>query len=1042
LPRFGVLLVSPEGGMPGNQDNMVTYQVNNAGDGWILQSRDLPAPTTGPFIPALETPGGGTEPVASFVFIPGPTPGFVVSPTNGLVTAENGAQESFTVVLETRPTADVTIAVSSSDATEGTVSTSSLTFTTNNWDLPQTVTVTGVDDGLVDSAIAYTVVLGAATSADADYAGLNPADVALINADDEGSGFVIAPLSGLITTEAGGPATFTIRLVSQPTANVTVGLSSSDSTEGSVSPPSVTFNNSDWNQDQTVTVTGVDDFVMDGNIAYSIITAAATSSDTNYNGFNPADVSVANQDNDVAGLGIVAGPGGFQVVEGKTNSYTVALNSQPTANVTVNFTVSNASQGGTVSPASRTFTTANWNTPQSVTITGADDLVVDGNTAWRITNAIASSDPIYAALSPAIVTVTTLDNEPVLTLPSGDLIYGIGQPGIGIDGRATITDPNTPDYSGATLTIGLTNGTADDRLEIRNTGSGPGQIGVTGNSVSYGGTAIATFAGGVGPTPLSASFNGSATPAAAEALLRSVTFRNISSGASRHRRSVSVALAHGDNGTGTAATGVRVSMLRFADFQQGADHGYGVYTNAADIELYEAQASIPQPMGHSADTNNPQLWIDYRDTDVANQSEVLLRFDNIVGPAPGQIPANARIVSAELLLNVRDAGDGSPLYRMISSWSEQIETWDLLGNGVQPDNMEARNTHESALGIPGVTGDSGIGIVNIGVTADLQAWVNGETNNGWAMPSWNSTINPSWANGTDGLGFSPSEASDISIRPRLRVLWVPTNTPVASYRQNVNGYTNAHDTRLRADTPDAEASTLSSFFVDWTGSTDQVLIRFDSIIGNDPGQIPPGATIEAAILDLATVVGNGYGDGGQFFAMLQPWQATDTWNLRVNGVSADGVEAALTPTAAAGSATLNPNACGGYVPFEVTTDLQLWVSGTRTNHGWVILPWVNGGDGWGISSSEASVERERPQLRVYYSLNPPGLMMLAPIVSPGSVQVLFTGSASTTYTVLRASTVTGPYSPVGSAMTGGGGTGSFTDNAPLPGAAFYRVSYP
>jgi hypothetical protein len=69
-------------------------------------------------------------------------------------------------------------------------------------------------------------------------------------------------------------------------------------------------------------------------------------------------------------------------------------------------------------------------------------------------------------------------------------------------------------------------------------------------------------------------------------------------------------------------------------------------------------------------------------------------------------------------------------------------------------------------------------------------------------------------------------------------------------------------------------------------------------------------------------------------------------------------------------------------------------------------------------------------------------MMLAPIVSPGSVQVLFTGSASTTYTVLRASTVTGPYSPVGSAMTGGGGTGSFTDNAPLPGAAFYRVSYP
>ena len=52
----------------------------------------------------------------------------------------------------------MTIALSSSDTTEGTVSPASLTFTTANWNVAQTVTVTGVDDALVDGNVAYTIV--------------------------------------------------------------------------------------------------------------------------------------------------------------------------------------------------------------------------------------------------------------------------------------------------------------------------------------------------------------------------------------------------------------------------------------------------------------------------------------------------------------------------------------------------------------------------------------------------------------------------------------------------------------------------------------------------------------------------------------------------------------------------------------------------------------------------------------------------------------------------------------------------------------------
>lgn len=88
---------------------------------------------------------------------------------------------------------------------------------------------------------------------------------------------MVTPTSGLVTTEAGGTATFAIALETQPTAEVTIGLASSDGSEGTVSPASVTFDANNWAAPQTVTVAGADDAVVDGNVAYSIVTAVASS---------------------------------------------------------------------------------------------------------------------------------------------------------------------------------------------------------------------------------------------------------------------------------------------------------------------------------------------------------------------------------------------------------------------------------------------------------------------------------------------------------------------------------------------------------------------------------------------------------------------------------------------------------------------------------------------------------------------------------------------------------------------------------------------
>ena len=110
----------------------------------------------------------------------------------------------------------------------------------------------------------------------------------------------VAPIADLFTSESGAQATFGVTLALQPTDSVTIALSSSDPTEGTVSPASFTFTPTNWNIPQTATITGVDDDLADGSIAYSIITEPAVSADPRFVGYDADNVAVVNLDNDFA----------------------------------------------------------------------------------------------------------------------------------------------------------------------------------------------------------------------------------------------------------------------------------------------------------------------------------------------------------------------------------------------------------------------------------------------------------------------------------------------------------------------------------------------------------------------------------------------------------------------------------------------------------------------------------------------------------------------------------------------------------------------
>ena len=93
--------------------------------------------------------------------------------------------------------------------------------------------------------------------------------------------------------------------------------------------------------------------------------------------------------------------------------------------------------------------------------------------------------------------IVTDNVDPVITLSGGALNYTEQDPPTIIDAAATLTDPDSANFDGGLLRVDLdTTGSVDDRLAIRHEGTAAGQIGISGTTVTYGGVAIGTFAGG------------------------------------------------------------------------------------------------------------------------------------------------------------------------------------------------------------------------------------------------------------------------------------------------------------------------------------------------------------------------------------------------------------------------------------------------------------------------------------------------------------------------------------------------------------------
>lgn len=188
-------------------------------------------------------------------------------------------------------------------------------------------------------------------------------------------------------------------------------------------------------------------------------------------------------------------------------------------------------------------------------------------------------------------------------------------------------------------------------------------------------------------------------------------------------------------------------------FQNGMDG----YQGTVDTEIWALAPTtlLESNPNASSDANND-----------GGESQVLIRFDGIIGNADRTVPLRSHIVSARLLVSAFDQGSTVNLHRMLVPFSKSA-TWSSVIDGVSADGLEASRQKDSFTFGKIAANTS---IVVFDVTDTVQAWASGQANHGWVFLN----------TGGNGWDFYSSEFDDIGQRPKLVVEYeAPATIPIA-----------------------------------------------------------------------------------------------------------------------------------------------------------------------------------------------------------------------------------------------------------------------
>ena len=358
--------------------------------------------------------GGGGGGAASYTLSQSTTPLNITEGSTGTVG----------VVLGKQPTSDVVISATLAGSFSGraTLSAANLTFTNANWNTQQNITVTAtannVDDDNATGNITFSVV---DASSDDDFDPLADQTIALTVVDNNTAGFTLTPSASPLNITEGSTGTISVVLNSQPASgNVVIDIAAAGTLSGraTLDKTSLTFTTANWNSAQVVTVTAtannVDDDNATGNLTFSV--NDGSTADTKFDALADQTVAVTVVDNNTAGFTLTPSASPLNITEGSTGTISVVLNSQPASgNVVIDVTPAGGLSGrASLDKSSLTFTTANWNSAQTVTVTAIADNIDNDNTTANVTfsvNDASTADAKFDALSDQTVAVTIVDND-------------------------------------------------------------------------------------------------------------------------------------------------------------------------------------------------------------------------------------------------------------------------------------------------------------------------------------------------------------------------------------------------------------------------------------------------------------------------------------------------------------------------------------------------------------------------------------------------------------------------------------------------------
>ena len=333
-----------------------------------------------------------------------------VTVSDSSLTVNEGSNETYTVVLDSRPTGDVTVTPSRTSGDADVTVSGALTFTPDNWSSEQTVTVRAAEDLDGDDD---TAMIGHAVSG-GDYGSEMVGSVTVTVTDDEvaSTGVLLSANIKEVLESAGATAiTVTAALNGAPRSSdtpVEVSVGTSTATSGTdfatVNDFTITIAAGTLSQTATFTLEPTDDGA-DENYFESV----AVSGTSTVSAFTVTGTAVNIVDDD--GRGVAVSDSSLTVNERSSETYTVVLDSRPTGDVTVTPSRTSGDADVTVSGA-LTFTPDNWSSAQTVTVRAAEDLDSNDDTA-EIGHAISGGD--YGSEMVRSVTVTVTDDESAST---------------------------------------------------------------------------------------------------------------------------------------------------------------------------------------------------------------------------------------------------------------------------------------------------------------------------------------------------------------------------------------------------------------------------------------------------------------------------------------------------------------------------------------------------------------------------------------------------------------------------------------------------